>query len=556
MARKKRIYPLEPRPPSMTMDRLNNFWHTYNGSNTVFIFIHGIFSDSHSCWRHGNPRDREQVFWPDLIRSDRRLGGPSIYLAGYYTAFDAGDFPVAQCAREVLDALRRPDVDDRLPVLDRRRLVFICHSTGGIVARYMLEKYRDVFAEKAVGLALIASPSLGSGWANLASLAAHYYNQRLGLQLRWNNAELEDIHWRFRDLVAQKDALMPGLFGMEAAEHTMIYRSRIPAWIRWILPPRIKVVTTLSAGQYFGAVKILPGTNHFTTVKPDSVNHPSHEFLVDFTIGFRAASDKVASLLTVREPAGTSAVTTISNDRAGRRSENWPTERDSKLPSHEFFAEGGFESLSKIAVVGCVTVEDLKGFESRFEAGIADIMHDPYFLAVPRIMEALRARKLSYGSVDPELRARIVELFADLIFEAYVCFGKRESGVTAEGVYTALSTSLLFQRLRACGSQPVTLSLAQTAQNREPIIFNILDSCVKRIKRVDRQDVTASLRVGKIDEAGCILAEYVSAIVLERLRSPDTLAARAFERIHPTKLRLMHDVDSGEFFSRKRPFEG
>jgi pimeloyl-ACP methyl ester carboxylesterase len=539
-----------------TQPRTNNIWHTYNDADTAFVFIHGIFSDSQSCWRSDNSRDQRSVFWPDLIRSDRRLGEPSIYLAGYYTALDAGDFPVAQCAREVFDALRRPGVDGKLAPFERGQLVFICHSTGGIVARYMLEKYRDTFAEKAVGLVLIASPSLGSGWANLASFAARYYNQRLGLQLRWDNAELEDIHWRFQDLVAHKDALMPGLFGMEAAEHAMIYRDRIPVWIRWMLPPRLKVVATLSAGQYFGSVKILPGTNHFTAVKPDSVNHPSHEFLVDFMIGFRAASDKLFSLPAAIEPAGKAVGETSSTHRYPYLAETWPSEAGIELPYHYFFAEAGFESTSRIAVVTCITVEDLKRFETRFEAGIMDIMNDPYFLAVPTIMEALRARKLSYKNVDPELRSRIVELSADLIFEAYVYFGKLESESAVESVFTSASTGLLFQRLRAGGSRPMTLSLAPAAQNREQTISNTLKNSLNRIKAVDRQDIMISLRAGKMNEAGCVIAEYVSAIVLERLRSPDSVGARAFERIHPTKVRLIHDLDTGEFFSRKRPFKG
>lgn len=189
--------PLEQKTSLVAEVRRNNFWHAYNASDTVFIFIHGIFSDSHSCWQYEDPRGQRQVFWPNLIRGDRRLSELSIYLAGYYTAMDAGDFPVAQCAGQVLAALQRPDIDGSPPVLNFSRLVFICHSTGGIVARYMLERYKDKFADKAVGLALIASPSLGSGWATLAGLAARYYNQHLALQLRWNNPELEDIHARF-----------------------------------------------------------------------------------------------------------------------------------------------------------------------------------------------------------------------------------------------------------------------------------------------------------------------------------------------------------------------
>ena len=70
--------------------RDNNFWYVYNNSDTVVVFVHGIFSNSRTCWLH--TRGGLTVFWPDLIRADHRFEAPSIYLAGYYTAIDAGDF--------------------------------------------------------------------------------------------------------------------------------------------------------------------------------------------------------------------------------------------------------------------------------------------------------------------------------------------------------------------------------------------------------------------------------------------------------------------------------
>ena len=145
-------------------------------------------------------------------------------------------------------------------MLSYTRIAFICHSAGGVIVRYLLERYRESFADKSVGLALIASPALGSGWANLVALPALYHHQTLGLQLRLESTDLMDLHSRFRDLVDQRAALMPGLFGMEAAEHRTVFLKYVPGWLRWLLPVKWKIVTTLSAGQYFGAVTVLPGT--------------------------------------------------------------------------------------------------------------------------------------------------------------------------------------------------------------------------------------------------------------------------------------------------------
>ena len=84
---------------------------------------------------------------------------------------------------------------------------------------------------------------------------------------------------------------MPGLFGMEACETQMVYRKRIPSIIRRLLPTRLKVVTTESAGQYLGQVESLAGTDHFSSVKPDRLTHPSHEFLETFDRRFRQFLD-------------------------------------------------------------------------------------------------------------------------------------------------------------------------------------------------------------------------------------------------------------------------
>lgn len=300
-------------------DRDNNFWYVRTESDVVIVFVHGIFSSSHSCWLYKGPMAKKAVFWPDLVREDKRLGGPSIYMAGYYTAVDAGDFPITQCARQVLEALQREDPDGTPPVLDAPSIVFVCHSTGGIVARYFLERYKSLFRDKAVGLALIASPSLGSNWANVGSIAARYYNQQLGLQLRWSGGALGDLHGRFGDLVYDRHREMPGLFGMEAAENKMVFRDSMPAMLRWMLPNRLRVVSSLSAAQYFKEVTVLRNTDHFSTVKPYGVSHPAHEFLVTFMTRFRdPSSDHQQNAARVRERQ-----TPVSNASGPGGSQHW-----------------------------------------------------------------------------------------------------------------------------------------------------------------------------------------------------------------------------------------
>ena len=256
------------------------YWYRYNDSDTVLIFVHGIFSDNASCWLARGASEADDVYWPDLIRVDQRFGDPSIYLAGYYTHYDSGQFEIYQAARHVFESLTRVDIQGRPGPFEKKRLIFVCHSTGGIVTRSMLLTEIEAFQKKSVGLLLIASPSSGSVWANIASFAADYYNNEMARQLAVGNGFLDHIHNEFMNLVDRKR--LPKMYGREAVETKMVLRDKLPKLVRMFIPNRLAVVKTKSAGKYFGVPKALPDTDHFGTVKPTSLSHVSHAYLHTF----------------------------------------------------------------------------------------------------------------------------------------------------------------------------------------------------------------------------------------------------------------------------------
>src|SRR5262249_25117309 len=136
----------------------------------------------------------------------------------------------------------------RSPPLNKKRIVFVCHSTGGIVVRYMLESNYAEFSAKEVGLVLIASPSYGSHLADTFKWISRLYHHKLSAQLEWANWSIQDLDDRFKNLIARK--LIPNLQGAEAYEnHFIIHR-------KW-LPSKRFVVEKLSAGRYFAAPSII-----------------------------------------------------------------------------------------------------------------------------------------------------------------------------------------------------------------------------------------------------------------------------------------------------------
>ena len=156
---------------------VNNYWFLDRRTETVIVFVHGILSDSRGCWLHIDARDPSQNrYWPAIIEGDARFTEASVYMGGYYTKVDAGPYEIRNCADELFRALKRTDESGSPPVMNRERILFVCHSTGGIVVRYLLESNAEAFRNKSVGLLLIASPSYGSEWADKLSLLSRFYN--------------------------------------------------------------------------------------------------------------------------------------------------------------------------------------------------------------------------------------------------------------------------------------------------------------------------------------------------------------------------------------------
>ena len=281
----------------------NNEWFRYTGSDTVLIFVHGIFSDSRGCWMYSEPVKYSGVlslfgskpvvverYWPSLVADDARFANVDVYLAGFKTDIDATSYNLEDCAIEVYDKLSNPRAPAAEPVMAKRNLIFVGHSTGGIVARALLLSNERAFQEKNVGLVLMASPSTGSVYANRFDFLTQMYQSELGAVLRKDSTLLAYLDDRFKEAVDRKKEHIPRLLGAEACEHHMVFRRkifgrRVPKWIP-LFEKRL-IVDPDSAGRYFGKVRKIPDSDHFSIVKPPSINHDSHDFLFRFWYRFQ-----------------------------------------------------------------------------------------------------------------------------------------------------------------------------------------------------------------------------------------------------------------------------
>jgi len=110
-------------------------YYVYNEGDLILVFVHGYLSNSQQCWTNTD----KNKFWPDLIKDDARFNKPSIYLSKFYTEVNSNDYSVQNCAEEVFGQLKRNDGSSKSPPINKKNIVFVTHSTGGIVVRYLLE---------------------------------------------------------------------------------------------------------------------------------------------------------------------------------------------------------------------------------------------------------------------------------------------------------------------------------------------------------------------------------------------------------------------------------
>ena len=136
-------------------------WIRRPTSNCTVVFVHGILSNSEDCWKNKTTNAN----WLDLLKDEQEFKAVGIYAYSYQTSFFSGTYSL----NDVVDDIRERLLNSGEVIANQKRLVFVCHSMGGIVVRKFLVDYwadlRDLQIK--IGLFLVASPSLGSDYANL-----------------------------------------------------------------------------------------------------------------------------------------------------------------------------------------------------------------------------------------------------------------------------------------------------------------------------------------------------------------------------------------------------
>lgn len=234
---------------------------------TTIVFVHGLFSSSETAWL-----DQGGAYWPRLVCEDNQLKRYGIYLFSYRADVHAGTFSLENAVDAMRERFRLDEVTRKIN--SGCGLIFVCHSMGGILARrYIVSQQLPlVDSEIPVGLFLIASPSLGSEYANFVSAIAPFYNAQIDI-LRFSQ-ENQWLNALDKDFLNIKEGTRLQVFGKELIEDNFVGSARY-----W---RKSQIVQPMSGARYFGEPIKIEHSDHFTIAKPSSEKSIQHRLLVDF----------------------------------------------------------------------------------------------------------------------------------------------------------------------------------------------------------------------------------------------------------------------------------
>lgn len=157
-----------------------------------------------------------------------------------------------------------------------QKLIFVCHSMGGIVARKFIVRESASLIDRGIeiSLFLIASPSLGSDYANWLSPIAKFVGHAQADALRFGqgNAWLMDLDREFLDL---KESGRLHLAGKELIEDRSIVLSGLL---------RKQIVEPMAGARYFGRPYKVPNSDHFSIPKVADADTVQHRLLREFVL--------------------------------------------------------------------------------------------------------------------------------------------------------------------------------------------------------------------------------------------------------------------------------
>jgi Alpha/beta hydrolase family len=232
-------------------------------ADACIIFMHGILSDGEAAWTNASGES-----WPQMLANNLQHDA-AIYTFTYRSDVFCRDYSLG----DVVDSIRV--FFDLEHLWQKRRLIFVCHSMGGIAARRFIVADQAKFIQNRtqIGLFLVASPSLGSRDANAMAFFARLIrnSQAEALRFSQSNTWLNDLNKDFRNL---KEGGRLSISGKELVEDEAILIKKFLFGTQTVEP--------WSAAQFFGEPYKVPYSDHISIAKPKDTEAIQYRLLLNF----------------------------------------------------------------------------------------------------------------------------------------------------------------------------------------------------------------------------------------------------------------------------------
>ena len=145
-------------PPEPGTDSTQSRYVRRQNADTVIVFVHGIFGGAVGTWT--NPGSG--AYWPQMIADDAVFQNPDVYVYAYSSPYIGHSYTIDELIENMRLVLSNDEVFQK-----HKKVVFICHSMGGIVVRGFLKRYQ-VNAPQVPLIYFFATPTSGAHITQLA----------------------------------------------------------------------------------------------------------------------------------------------------------------------------------------------------------------------------------------------------------------------------------------------------------------------------------------------------------------------------------------------------
>tara|TARA_R110002049_G_scaffold20717_1_gene75859 strand:+ start:14810 stop:16507 length:1698 start_codon:yes stop_codon:yes gene_type:complete len=216
------------------------------------------------------------------------------------------------------------------------------------------------------------------------------------------------------------------------------------------------------------------------------------------------------------------------------------------------FCADGHEYLA----LACVTTERLCSVRTAIKDHLQEHLMDPFSAGKKKNLER---KGLHWSDAPEDLRTSFSKLLTTLPFRAYIAFGTFDRDGDYESLYLKLLNSLLPRRLKGFDRAHVDIIFEENSHVSRKGLTDSVEMLYRRLTQADdrrpltKPEVTISPKKHEPafsvpDALLGVFCRYFSKSEVEKL------STHRFERLRD-KYRHIANVDNGQIFSRRHPFE-